>query len=109
MTSFARADDFQSRGKFSVARAIPRVRSCAFVRVAPEPAIYTLCLNETKIDNTVSDGDIQIPGYISYRQDRTLYGRGTMIYAAEYLNTKKSCRLSKKDQEAVWIEVKLKS
>ena len=67
-----------------------------------------LCLNETKINNTVSDGDIQISGYISYRQDQTLYGGGAMIYAAEYLNTKKSCRLSKKDQEAVWIEVKLK-
>ena len=67
-----------------------------------------ICLNETKIDNTVSDGDIKIPGYNSYRQDRTLHGGGTLIYAADYLNSKKSCRFSRKDHEAVWIEVKLK-
>ena len=67
-----------------------------------------ICLNETKIDSTVSDGDIKIPGYNSYRQDRTLHGGGTLIYAADYLNSKKSCRFSRKDHEAVWIEVKLK-
>ncbi|MEM6812708.1 MAG: endonuclease/exonuclease/phosphatase family protein, partial [Pseudomonadota bacterium] len=36
------------------------------------------------------------------------HGGGTMIFAADYLNTKKSSRLSKKDHEAVWIEVKIK-
>ena len=66
-----------------------------------------LCLNETKMDKSVSDSEIIIPGYLLYRQDRTLHGDGTMIFVAEYLNTKKSSRLSKKDHEAVWIEVKI--
>ena len=67
-----------------------------------------LCLNETKIDKSISDSEISIPGYVLYRQDRSLHGGGTMIFAADYLNTKKSSRLSKKDHEAVWIEVKIK-
>ena len=66
-----------------------------------------ICLNETKIDSTVSDGDVKIPGYNSYRQDRSLHGGGTLIYAADYLNSKLSCRFSRKDHEAIWIEVKL--
>ena len=44
-----------------------------------------LCLNETKIDSTVSDSDLSVPGYLSYRQDRTLHGGGTMIYCSENL------------------------
>ena len=66
-----------------------------------------LCLNETKIDKSISDSEISIPGYVIYRQDRSLHRGGTMTFAAEYLNTKKSSRLSKKDHEAVWIEVKI--
>ena len=32
-----------------------------------------LCLSETKIDSTVSDSDVKVPGYVSYRQDRTAH------------------------------------
>ena len=33
-----------------------------------------LCLNETKIDKSISDSEISIPGYVLYRQDRSLHG-----------------------------------
>ena len=67
-----------------------------------------LCLNETKIDGSIADSDIELPGYKSYRQDRNLHGGGTIIYAAQYLDTRKLCRLSRKDHESVWIELKQK-
>ena len=79
-----------------------------FKNISPSRETDVVCLNETKIDSTVSDGDIKIPGYNSYGQDRTLHGGGTLIYAADYLNSKKSGRFSRKDHEAIWIEVKLK-
>jgi len=66
------------------------------------------CVNETKIDSTVSDSDISIPGYISYRQDRTLHGGGSIIYCSKNLQTKKNNRLSSKKFESVWVEVRFK-
>ena len=67
-----------------------------------------LCLNETKIDGSIADSAIELLGYKSYRQDRNLHGGGTIIHTAQYLDTRKSCRLSRKDHESVWIELKQK-
>ena len=67
-----------------------------------------LCLNETKIDSTVSDNDISIPGYTPYRQDRTVHGGGTLVYVSDSLHAKKVSRISRKEHEAVWLEVKPK-
>ena len=67
-----------------------------------------LCLNETKIDSTVSDNDLSIPGYTPHRQDRTAHGGGTLIYVSDVLHAKKVSRISRKEHEAIWIEVKPK-
>ena len=67
-----------------------------------------LCVNETKIDSTVSDSEIAIPGYLPYRQDRTLHGGGTIIYCSKNITAKKNTRLSSKKHEAVWVEVRFK-
>ena len=66
------------------------------------------CINETKIDSTVTDSVLSIPGYVPYRQDRTAHGGGTLIYASTKLTTNRLRRLSKKDFEAVWIEIRPK-
>ena len=67
-----------------------------------------LCLNETKVDSTVSDSAISVPGYKIFRQDRTCHGGGVMILAAEHLTTKKLSHISKKSNETLWLEVKRK-
>ena len=38
-----------------------------------------LCLNETKIDNSISDDDIENQGYIVNRKDRNRFGGGVAI------------------------------
>ena len=63
-------------------------------------------MNETKIDSTVSDNDLSIPGYTPHRQDRTAHGGGTLIYVSDVLHAKKVSRISRKEHEAIWIEVK---
>ena len=65
-----------------------------------------LCLNETKIDSTITDSEIAIPGYLTCRLDRTLHGGGTMIYFSDRLNVKKNARLTSKAHESLWVELK---
>ena len=67
-----------------------------------------LCLNETKIDSTVSDSDIAVPGYLLHRLDRTAHGGGTLIYYAKSLDVKRNTRLTKKAHESLWVEVRFK-
>ena len=67
-----------------------------------------LCLNETKIDSTVSDSDIAVPGYLLHRLDRTAHGGGTLIYYSKSLDVKRNTRLTKKSYESLWVEVRFK-
>ena len=67
-----------------------------------------LCLNETKIDSTVSDTEVSVPGYKIFRQDRNCHGGGVLIFAAENLTTKKLPHVSKKSNETLWLEIKRK-
>ena len=67
-----------------------------------------LCLNETKIDSTVPDSEISVPGYTIFRQDRTCHGGGVLIFASDHLTTKKLSHISKKSNETLWLEVKRK-
>ena len=67
-----------------------------------------LCLNETKIDSTVPDSEISVPGYAIYRQDRTCHGGGVLVFAADHLTTKKLPHVSKKSNETLWVEIKRK-
>ena len=39
-----------------------------------------LCLNETKIDDSISDDDIETEGYIVNRKDRNRFRSGVAIY-----------------------------
>ena len=80
-----------------------------FIRIfLREHKFDILCLNETKIDSTVSDAEISVPGYTIFRQDRTCHGGGVLIYASSHLTTKKLSHISKKLNETLWVEVKRK-
>jgi hypothetical protein len=41
--------------------------------------LEVLAINESKLDNTINDGEIHIPGYVSIRKDRTRHGGGVLI------------------------------
>ena len=65
-----------------------------------------LCLNETKIDSTVTNSEISVPGYLLFRLDRTLHGGGTLIYYSDSLNVKRNARLTSKAHESLWVELR---
>ena len=46
---------------------------------------HVLCLNETKLDDTVEDNCIDIDGYQVIRKDRTRHGGEVAIYVHESL------------------------
>jgi hypothetical protein len=47
--------------------------------------LEVLAINESKLDNSINDGEIHIPGYFSTRKDRTRHGGGVLIYIKENL------------------------
>ena len=45
--------------------------------------VDVLTINETKIDNYVTDSEIEIPGYNVIRRDRNRFGGGVVVYIRE--------------------------
>ena len=39
-----------------------------------------LAINESKLDHSITDGEIHIPGYVIIRKDRNRHGRGVALY-----------------------------
>ncbi len=48
-----------------------------------------LCINETRLDNTINDNIIKIPDYDIIRRDRDRNGGGVAIYIRSTINYKK--------------------
>ena len=47
-----------------------------------------LCINETRLDNTINDNIIKIPGYDIVRRDRDRNGGGVAIYIRNIISYK---------------------
>jgi hypothetical protein len=47
--------------------------------------IDVFAINESKIDNSVKDSEISIPGYNMIRKDRNRFGGGVVVYIREYM------------------------
>ena len=48
--------------------------------------LEVLAVNESKLDNTITDGDIHIPGYVITRKDRNRHGVGVALYIKENIS-----------------------
>ena len=45
-----------------------------------------LAINEFKFDDSISDNEIKIPGYVSCRKDRNRNDGGVVLYIREYFS-----------------------
>ena len=68
--------------------------------------IDVLTINETKLDPSVSDNDIHIPGYEVVRKDRNINGGGVCIYIRTNHNYRKRNDLIHDELELITIEIK---
>ena len=64
-----------------------------------------LTLNETRLDNNISDKYIEISGYEIVRKDRNRVGSGVAIYYRDNLNVRNRDELVPEGVEAVYVEV----
>ena len=68
------------------------------------PAI--MAFTETWLDDTISDGEIAIPGYSIYRKDRNRQGGGVAIYVSEDVKTTRRTDLEDVNLELISLEVR---
>lgn len=66
-----------------------------------------LAISETWLDNSVTDSEINIPGYSVVRKDRNREGGGVCIYINSNLAFNQRSDLETSDIEAVWAEILL--
>ena len=62
-------------------------------------------INESKIDSTILDSEINIPGYNIIRKDRNTHGGGVVIYIREHLCFTNRNDLVSKNLEMICIEI----
>lgn len=66
-----------------------------------------LAINESKLDDSVTEGEIHIPGYILVRKDRTRYGGGVALYVRENLSYTIRNDLVPVQLEMICVEINL--
>ena len=81
---------------------LDKVRSRLAGRSPPSIIAFT----ESWLDNTVSDGEICIPGYKVYRKDRNWNGGGIVLFVDEELRINRRTDLESTDLKAVWLEIR---
>ena len=64
-----------------------------------------LAINESKIDNSISDNELHIFGYDIIRKDRNRYGGGVVLYVRDNIPFSERKDLISKDLEMVCIEI----
>ena len=64
-------------------------------------------MNETKIDDGISDNDIEIEGYIVNRKDRNRFGGGVAIYIQSTIQFTLREDLKNLDFETISVELNL--
>jgi exonuclease III len=70
-----------------------------------ESGLDLLCLNETKIDESVSDADISIPNFDIYRRDRNKHGGGVLIYVSSRINSTYVKTINLIEHEIIWLKL----
>ena len=67
-------------------------------------------INGTRLDATISNNEVNIPGYVMFRKDRSGNGGGVCLYIREVLNVIDRVNDVPSNLEAVYVEIiKLKS
>ena len=64
-----------------------------------------LCINETRLDNTINDNIIKIPGYDIVRRDRDRNGGGVAIYVRSIISYKNHIEIIPGNLESICIEI----
>ena len=64
-----------------------------------------LSINETRLDATICNNEINIPGYALFRKDRSRTGGGVCLYIRDVFNVIDRARDVPFNLEAVCVEI----
>jgi exonuclease III len=64
-----------------------------------------LCINETRLDDTINDNIIKIPGYDIVRRDQDRNGGGVAIYIRSIISYKKHIEFIPDNLESICLEI----
>ena len=67
--------------------------------------IDILAVNETRLNNTISSGEVAVSGYILERNDRNREGGGIALYIRDTINYDRLCDLEYESLECIGIKV----
>ena len=73
--------------------------------ILSDSEIDVFAINESKIDNSVKDSEISIPGYNMIRKDRNRFGGGVVVYIRETYSFNERKDLNSDDLEMICIEI----
>ena len=68
---------------------------------------HILLINESWLNNDVSDTEINIPGYNIVRNDRTRTGGGVLAYVCQNLKFVHLCEFQIDSVESLWVKITL--
>ena len=71
----------------------------------PNSKIDVFAVNESKIDSSITDNEISIPGYNMIRIDRNKYGGGVVEYIREVHSFKERKDLNLENLEMICCEI----
>ena len=68
--------------------------------------IHILCVNETRLDTSISDQEIHVDGFSVLRKDRNRSGGGVAVFVSNSISYSVKDNLSVDQLEMVWLEAK---
>ena len=71
----------------------------------PNSKIDVFAVNESKIDSSITDNEISIPGYNMIRRDRNRFGGGVVVYIREVHSFKERKDLNLENLEMICCEI----
>ena len=74
-----------------------------------EKSFDIICINETWLDSSVSDDEIDLDGYSLYRKDRNRHGGGVAVFVCDKIGMKNRIDIETFDTETLILEVMLNS
>ena len=91
ITDFEEFKVFEKRGlhfiHLNINSILPKIDELRLIAFKTHAAV--IGISESKIDDTVLDGEIMIDGYIPIRSDRTKHGGGVICYIREDISFNK--------------------
>lgn len=93
-----------SIGHLNVRSLLPKIDEIRYILHNVKFDVF--CINESWLDNGISESEFNIDGYKTLYRHRNRHGGGIVVYIKENIIFTRRCDLEQTQVECLWIEVK---